>query len=818
MKTPTLKSVTRLLGSCLCMLPALSLIVCTSSSSKIRRTENFCEDWKFQLGEITNGQEPGLDDSQWRVLDLPHDWSIEGEFSKDHPATPGGGALPGGIGWYRKTFAILEADKEKPTFIEFDGVYQNSEVWINGHYLGKRPYGYSSFHYELTPFLKYGTENNVLAVKVDNSQQPNSRWYSGSGIYRNVRLVTTEMVHVDRWGTYVTTPEVTPQGGAKVTIQTKVRNASAKDQPITLKTVILDEDGKQVTAVQSESIAPKDSVCEIVQNLTVNNPALWSIEDPRLHQAITTIECNGRVCDDYVTTFGIRTFSFDVDQGFFLNGKPVKIKGVCNHHDLGCLGAAVNRRALQRQLEIMRDMGVNSIRTSHNPLAPELLDLCDEMGFLVMDEAFDVWKVKKTEYDYALDWDEWHRQDLEDMILRDRNHPSVVIWSIGNEVMEQWNRNDSSGIVIARELAAIVRALDPTRPVTAACNDQDPANPVIKSGALDLIGYNYKHNTFPDFPKIYPGKKFIATETTSALATRGHYDMPSDSIRRWPERWDKPFDKGNPDNTCSAYDNCSTPWGSTHEETWKIVKKYEFLSGMYVWTGFDYLGEPTPYGWPSRSSYFGIVDLAGFPKDAYYMYQSEWTDKPVLHIFPHWNWNEGDAVDVWAFTNCEEVELFVNGQSLETKKKAGDDLHLAWRVAFAPGALKAVGRTDGKEILTREIKTAGAPAKIAMEADRNVIAADGRDLSFVTVKVLDEDGTLAPRAGDLINFEITGEGNITGVDNGLQTSAEPFKANYRKAFHGLCLAVVQSTEKAGRITLKATSEGLQEAAIVIEAK
>lgn len=294
--------------------------------------------------------------------------------------------------------------------------------------------------------------------------------------------------------------------------------------------------------------------------------------------------------------------------------------------------------------------------------------------------------------------------------------------------------------------------------------------------------------------------------------------MPSDSIRRWPERWDKPFDKGNPDNTCSAYDNCSTPWGSTHEETWKIVKKYEFLSGMYVWTGFDYLGEPTPYGWPSRSSYFGIVDLAGFPKDAYYMYQSEWTDEPVLHVFPHWNWDDGDMIEVWACTNCEEVELFLNGQSLGTKRKAGDDLHLAWRVPFAPGTLKAVGRTAGKDILTREIKTAGAPAKIVLEADRNVIAADGRDLSFVTVKVLDEEGTLAPTADNLINFEITGEGTITAVDNGLQTSAEPFKANYRQAFHGLCLAVVQSTEKAGRITLKATSEGLQEAAIVIEAE
>ena len=800
----------------LLMLSVLLSTSCATSPAKVRKTERFTKGWQFVLGDVPNGQEPGLDDSQWRALDLPHDWSIDGEFSKDHPATPGGGALPGGIGWYRKTFTMPESDKDKMAFIEFDGVYRNSEVWINGNYLGKRPYGYSSFRYELTPFLKLGEEKNILAVKVDNSQQPNSRWYSGSGIYRDVRLVTTEKIHVDHWGTFVTTPEVSDQS-AKISIQTKVRNASQQDQSLKLKTVLILKGGKKVF-IETEVETRKESVSEISQAFTIQNPALWSIENPQLYKAVTTIECNGRVCDDYETAFGVRTFSFDVDKGFFLNGKPVKIKGVCNHHDLGCLGAAVNRRALERQLEIMRDMGVNSIRTSHNPPASELLDLCDEMGFIVMDEAFDMWKKGKTPYDYSLNWDEWHQRDLEDMILRDRNHPSVFIWSIGNEILEQWDKQDSSGSVIARELVTIVKRLDPTRPITAACNDQDPMNPVIKSGALDLIGYNYAQNKFPDFPKTYPGKKFIATETTSSLATRGYYDMPSDSIRRWPERWDKPFDKGNPDNTCSAYDNCSAPWGSTNEETWKVMKKHEFLSGMYIWTGFDYLGEPTPYPWPSRSSYFGIVDLAGFPKDAYYMYQSEWTDKPVLHVFPHWNWNKGDTVDVWAYTNCQEVELFLNDLSLGTKKKVGDDLHLMWRLSFAPGTLKAIGRTGGKEILVREVKTAGASAKIVLEADRKVITADGSDLSFVTVKVLDEGGTLTPRADNLINFEITGEGKIAGVDNGLQTSLEPFKANYRKTFNGLCLAVIQSTEKAGKITLRATSDGLEEAAIVIESK
>jgi beta-galactosidase len=787
------------------------------ASGQQRKTELFCKGWRFMLGDVPNAQAPALDDSQWRTLDLPHDWSIEGKFSKDNPATPGGGALPGGLGWYRKTFTISESEKGKLVFVDFDGVYRNSEVWINGHYLGKRPYGYISFRYELTPFLKYGEEKNVLAVKVDNSQQPNSRWYSGSGIYRNVWLVTTEKVHVGHWGTFVTTPEVTAQT-AKVSVQTKVRNATPEDQPVTLRTVIVDWGGAQVAATESNATVPKDSIGEISQELSIADPVLWSLESPKLYKAVTTIECNGNECDHYETTFGIRTFAFDVDKGFFLNGKHIKINGVCNHHDLGFLGAAINRRALERQLEILKDMGCNGIRTSHNPPAPELLDLCDRMGFIVLDEAFDMWKKGKTEYDYSLDWDQWHRQDLEDMVLRDRNHPSVFIWSIGNEVMEQWDKQDSSGVVIARELASTIKALDSTRPITSACNDPTPGNPLIKSGALDLIGYNYSHEKFPDFPKTFPGKKFLATETVSALATRGHYDMPSDSIRRWPERWDKPFDKGNPDNTCSSYDNCSAPWGSTHEETWKIMKKYDFLSGMFIWTGFDYLGEPTPYGWPSRSSYFGIVDLAGFPKDAYYMYQSEWTDKPVLHVFPHWNWKEGQTVDVWAYTNCEEVELFLNGKSMGAKKKTGDELHLMWRLTFTPGVLKAIGRANGKDILTREIRTAGPPAKIALEADRSVIAADGKDLSFVTVKVVDEEGTLVPYANNLIHFNVSGEGSIIGVDNGLQTSDESFQANYRKAFNGMCLAVIQSNEKPGTIKLEAVSDGLIGSTIAIDTK
>jgi beta-galactosidase len=789
---------------------------CTSVNLKERRIENFYQNWKFHLGDLNDAEHYGFDDSDWRTLNLPHDWSIEGVFRKENPATPGGGALPGGIGWYRKTFTVPESRKDKLIFIDFDGIYENSEVWINEHYLGKRPYGYSSFRYELTPYLNYGENENVIAVKVDNSHQPNSRWYSGSGIYRNVHLVHTNKILVDHWGTFITTPQINEKS-AEINIKTDIRKKSDGEKKITLKTLIYDACGRKIGIVSSEVIL-KDSVTTIEQKSKVALPKLWSIENPHLYKAVSEIEHEGKILDDYQTTFGIRYFNFDSEKGFSLNGKPIKIKGVCNHHDLGCLGTAVNTRAIERQLEILKEMGCNGIRTSHNPPAPELLDLCDQMGFIVMDEAFDMWEKSKTEFDYHLAFKEWYKKDLEDLIRRDRNHPSVFIWSIGNEVIEQWNKEDSSGSVIAKKLASIVKNLDPTRPVTSACNSTEPSNPVIRSSALDIIGYNYSHEKYPEIPKVYPGKAFIAAETNSALATRGSYDMPSDSIRRWPPRWDLPLLDGNPDYTCSSYDNCSAPWGSTNEETWKIVKKYDFISGMYIWTGFDYLGEPTPYDWPARSSYFGIMDLAGFPKNGYYFYESEWTDKRVLHVFPHWNWDEGSIIDVWTYTNYDEVELFLNDRSLGKKQKTEGNYQLVWRLTYKPGTIKAVATKEGKKPLVKEIKTAGKPSKITLEPDRSIIRASGKDLSFVTVKVLDEKGTLVPHADNLINFEIEGEGFIAGVDNGCQTSHEPFKANYRKAFNGMCLVVVQAKERCGNITLEATSEGLKPASVNIVVK
>jgi beta-galactosidase len=801
-----------------------TVIVNSIAYTQTRNTADFDNDWKFTLDSMNNYSSENVNDNSWRTLNLPHDWSIEGTFSKDNPATPGGGALPGGIGWYRKTFTIPASQKGQSFFIRFDGVYKNSEVWINGKSLGMRPNGYITFQYELTPYLKYGNEKNVIAVKVDNSKQPNSRWYSGSGIFRNVWLISVNKLHVDQWGTFVSTTNVSSEA-ATVNIITKIKNQYSENKSIVVKTTIYDASGKKITTSSKSTTVGNNNKNpeEIKQSINVKNPNLWSTTNPYLYKAISQIVLNGKIADTYETNFGIRYFNFDINEGFSLNGKHLKILGVCDHHDLGALGSAVNTRAIQRQLELLKAMGINSIRTSHNPPAPELLDLCDKMGFIVMDEAFDMWAKPKNPYDYHLDWKEWHKRDLEDQVLRDRNHPSVFIWSVGNEIPEQGGnpeKGDTSGRVIGRELVAIVKSLDTTREIVTANNDVNSHNNIVLSGAFDLVGVNYHHDLWEKFHEIWPGKKMLVTESTSALETRGYYELvPFDSIRRWPERWDKPFTNPNGGYTVSAYDNVSTPWGSTHEESVKALLKNKFVSGMYIWTGFDYIGEPTPYTWPARSSYFGIIDLAGFPKDVYYMYQSVFTDKPLLHIYPHWNWRSGDTVDVIAYyNNADEVELYLNNHSLGIRKKSGDDLHVKWTVPFEPGTLKAISRKNGKTVLTTEVKTAGAPAKIVLKADRNIISADGKDLSFITATIEDNDGIKAPRADNEIHFEISGPGFIAGVDNGDPVSHESFKGNKHKALNGLALAIVQSDGKKGKIILTATGDGLQPATIILDVK
>lgn len=783
---------------------------CGQPSESVREIKLINSGWQFHIGEVDEAYAVDFDDSGWRRLNLPHDWSIEGEFNEQHPAGVGGGALPGGIGWYRKSFVVPESDSGKIISITFDGIYRNSEVWINGDYLGKRPNGYISFQYNMTPHLVYGKEN-VITVRVDNSEQPNSRWYSGSGIYRKVQLVKTNPLHIKNWGTFITTPEIT-DSHALVSVQTEILNQFEGNQNFELRTTIYDQMGREASSVITENLAVSDTVT-IQQEMDLQVPERWSPEHPYLYTAVTEIIQNDEIVDDYETRFGVRDFHFDADKGFFLNGERVKILGVCEHHDLGALGAAVNKRAIERRLEILKDMGVNAIRTAHNPPSKELLELTDEMGFIVMDEIFDSWKRNKTVFGYYQDWDDWYEKDLKDFIRRDRNHPSVIMWSIGNEIIEQWH---PEGEEMAKELASIVRELDNTRPITSGMNNPTPENYLVQSGALDIIGFNYHEEWFAEFPENFPGEKMIGAETTSALGTRGEYHMPSDSIRRWPEAWDKPFEDGNEAHTVSSYDNVSAPWGSTHEETWREVKRADHVSGMFIWTGFDYLGEPTPYGWPSRSSYFGVMDLAGFPKDVFYMYQSEWTDKEVLHVFPHWNWEGGKVVDVWAYSSTDEVELFLNGESLGRKSKPDSSFHIMWRVDYEPGTLKAIAYKEDGTTISKEVVTAGEPAKISLIGDRTKLIASGRDLSFIRVEILDKDGNFVPKASNQIEFEISGPGFIAGVDNGDPTSMESFKANHRKAFNGLAQVIIQTEETPGVITVKALSEGLETGQITLQ--
>ena len=781
----------------------LAFLVCLLSTlmglqAEARERLNFDKDWRFLLGDSAQMAKAEYNDSWWRRLDLPHDWAIEGDFYVGNPSGASGGALPGGVGWYRKHFTInCESTANNRYFIEFDGVYMNSTVYVNGQKVGNRPYGYSSFEYDITPYVKEG--ENVVAVRVDNSDQPNSRWYSGCGIYRHVWLTETHPIHVKHWGVYVHDGKV------------EVDYENPTKQKVTVKNTWLDAAGKPAS---------------------IKKPRKWSCEDPYIYKVRTQLIVGGKVVDEVETTTGFRDFKFDAKTGFWLNGKNFKLNGVCEHHDLGCLGAALNEDALHRKLTKLKAMGVNSIRTSHNPPAPELLNMCDTMGLIVMDESFDMWRRRKTQNDYARFFDEWHERDLSDLVLRDRNHPSVLMWSIGNEVLEQWSSAEADTLTLeqanlilnaghdastlakdgersvqslmTQHLAEIVKRYDTTRPITAGCQEPSPNNHLFKSGVIDIIGFNYHHQWAKDVPKNFPDKPFIFSESVSALQTRGYYMMPSDKIYTAPEQWWLPYT--DPSYMCSAYDNMHASWSSTHEEMWDVVKHTPYVGGQYIWTGFDYIGEPTPYGFPARSSYFGIIDLAGFPKDVYYMYQSEWTQKPVLHLFPHWNWIPGDEIDMWCYyNNADEVELFVNGKSQGVRRKLRDEdnekmrnlnskYHVGWRVTFEPGEVKVVARKDGQIVGEQSIKTAGAPERIRLSVDYQ-----GKTTTFITAEVVDKDGNLCPWAEDMIYFVGEGDGRILGTDNGCQTSMERFTSPKRKAFFGKCMVVVSGN---GTITAK----------------
>jgi beta-galactosidase len=670
------------------------------------------------------------------------------------------------------------------------------------------------FSYDLTQYILPSPQKNVIVVKVDNSQQPDSRWYSGSGIYRNVRFVLTNKFQFETKTLFVSTPFIN-KDSALIHVNGLFIVPGLHHGTLSLKISVVS--GNEIVYSGLTTVDNVTQSSDFNSTLTIKRPILWSVDNPFLYKLnIELLNAAGKQFDVVSTDFGIRYFDFNSHNGFSLNGRPLKIHGVCMHHDLGALGAAFNVVAAKRQLRILKEMGCNAIRFSHNPPASELLDLCDQMGFLVIDEAFDMWQKRKNKYDYHLDFKEWHKKDIEAMVLRDRNHPSVIMWSIGNEIREQF---DSTGTTITKELVSIVKDLDPTRPVTSALTETFPEkNFITGANALDVIGFNYKDYDYAELPKRFPGQKFIALETASALETRGVYEFPSDSIRIWPPNF-KVQDtfSANKDFTSSAYDNTHAYWGNTHERSWLAVKNNQHLAGAFVWSGFDYLGEPMPYpNFPARSSYYGIIDLAGFPKDVYYMYQSEWSTKPVLHIFPHWNWKPGQLVDVWAYyNNADEVELFLNGMSLGTRNKSDTTLHVMWRVPFKAGTLKAVSRKKGKIILTKEIETAAEASRIELIADKTNLRSGESDLSFVTARILDKKGNVVPYADNLIKFSISGSGTIAGTDNGYQADTVSLKSHERKCWKGLALAIIQSTEKKGNITLTATSPGVSSATITI---
>lgn len=768
-------------------------------TAQARDRQNFDNGWRFVLADSAQMSKTDYHDTHWRALNLPHDWAVEGDFLCSNPSGAGGGALPGGIGWYRKTFNLQKKQGER-YFIEFDGVYMNARVYINGKEVGYRPYGYSSFEYDITPYLIAG--RNVVAVRVDNSDQPNSRWYSGCGIYRHVWFTKTADVHVKHWGVHVV---ANPDGRVSVTADVESQGKAYK-----VRNQVFDAQGRAV-------------------GLKVHRPHLWSVDDPYIYKVRTQVLVGGKVVDEVWTNTGFRSFRFDAKTGFWLNGKNMKLNGVCEHHDFGCLGAVVNEDAMHRKLVRLKEMGVNAIRSSHNPPAPELLNMCDTMGLIVMDESFDMWHRRKTQNDYARFFDEWHERDLADLILRDRNHPSILMWSIGNEVLEQWSSADADTLtleqanlilnaghdastlakdgetsvntLLADHLADIVRRYDTTRPITAGCNEPSPDNHLFKGKALDIVGFNYHHQWIKDVPKNFPGRPFIMTESVSALQTTGFYTMPSDSVIKAPKEWWLPYT--DPSFKCSSYDNMHASWSSTHEETWDVVKHTPYVGGQFIWTGFDYIGEPTPYSYPARSSYFGIIDLAGQPKDVYYMYQSEWTNRPVLHLFPHWNWLDGEQIDMWCYYNqADEVELYINGKSQGVRRKADShQYHVMWRVTFEPGEVKVVARKDGKEVRQQTIHTAGQPHHLQLSIDYQ-----GKNTTFVKVEVVDENGNRCPWAENQVFFDT--DATIIGVDNGNQTSLERFKDNKRKAFFGRCFVVLD-----GHGTLKAKSYGLPTATI-----
>ena len=780
-----------------------------------------------------------FDDSEWRHLNLPHDWAIEGPFNIDYNGSTG--KLPyWGIRWYRKTLELSQDDAGKQIYLDIDGAMSYASVWCNGQYVGGWPYGYASFRLDLTPYIKAG-QKNVLAIRLDNPDDT-SRWYPGSGIYRNVWLVKTSPVHVEQWGTFVRNQQVDSEI-AVMEMGVNIENHAGKDVQVKLQTSVYLQGkdgrpvGEEVTQSMTKDIAiKKDSWSSVRFQFKVDKPKLWDIDTPNCYVAVSRVFMDGKEMDSYETSFGIRTIEFNHDQGFMLNGQKVAIKGVCMHHDLGALGAAFNEVAAERQLRIMKEMGANAIRTSHNPPAPELVALCDRMGLMMQLELADTWQKGKRKNDYNLLFDDWSEADMRSLVRHYRNHPSVIMWSIGNEMPDQ---TTDQGVIIARNLTAYCHDEDPTRPTSLGCNKRDAVFRDIVN-QVDIFGLNYFHKTYPVFKEQNPTRRYHASETSSATSSRGEYFFPVTTD----------VNDSRSGFQLSSYDMTTIGWGCAPEVQFKMNEEYPFMSGEFVWTGFDYLGEPTPYNkdltnllnfsdpnelekarkeleelgkikTPSRSSYFGIVDLCGFPKDRYYNYKSYWRpDVPTVHILPHWNWEEriGEITPVHIYTSGDAVELFLNGKSLGRREKVHSYDRLTWDdVRYEPGSLRAIAYKNGQKWAEELVETTGKPAALQVTAEKTELKNDGTDLSFIRVAVVDSQGRVVPRSKNHLKFSVTGPAEIIATDNGDATSLLPFQLSERDAYNGLALVILRSQYmKQGKVVLTVESKGLPKQKIALK--
>jgi beta-galactosidase len=772
------------------------------TAAPARTVMDFDSDWRFTKGDFATAAMPAFDDDDWRRVNVPHDWSIEGPFSADYAC--GSGFAPGGLGWYRKHFSLDAAQKGRRVTIEFDGVYDYSEVWINGTFVGLRPYGYASFAYDLTPYLKFGAGENVVAVRVDHSRFADSRWYSGSGIYRHVRLVVTDPVHIAHWGTYITTPEINA-GNAVVRVETTIENSSGTNETLSLQSDILAPDGQFVASLVTSKNLGADAVQTIAQKIKVGHPQLWSPTAPVLYTLRSRLKSGETVLDETTTAFGIRTATFNANQGFLLNGQPLKLKGVCIHHDAGCLGAAVPDKVLERRLRLLKELGVNAIRTSHNPPAPELLDLCDRLGLLVKDEAFDEFTPSKrkwvqgwnkgepSRFGYAEVFAQWAVTDISDMIRRDRNHPCIILWSIGNEIdyandpftdpvlggeYQPGNPPAKNLVTLARPLIAAVKALDRTRPVTAALANVKMSEAVGLPELLDAVGYNYQEPRYADDHRKFPQRIIFGSETS--------------------QRYD----------------------------AWRAVRDNDYVAGQFLWTGIDYLGEAGE--WPNRANEAGLLDLCGFKKPLAWFRQSLWSARPMVYLCAsegrrgsnlaeHWNWPSNTTVNVHCYANCPEVSLTLNGQLIGTKilSEATNGV-LRWTIPYSPGTLKAVGRSNGVELCTFTLQTAGPARRIELLPDTTRLHADGKDVCHLEFRVVDAQGIRVPDAAPEVTLAVDGPAKLLGMENGDCDSPEPYQGPTRKALHGHGLAIFQATTAGGKVRITASAPGLEPATVELD--